>query len=129
MGNFCGLLHLFHDQRFQEVCILLNKNINSWIGANKNYLKCSTLIWQILHSFRTVVRVVTSYPWQAKDLRNPTTGNYRVRLTIEDSTARIHAYIFGDDGVRNSFFCSSHPASLVSFISGLISASLCVINV
>ncbi|XP_020593621.1 protection of telomeres protein 1a-like isoform X2 [Phalaenopsis equestris] len=62
---------------------------------------------EIMHKFTSIVRVVTSYPWQAKDLRSPATGNYRVRLTIEDPTARIHAYIFGEDGEK---FFDGYPS-------------------
>ncbi|KAL0927647.1 hypothetical protein M5K25_001842 [Dendrobium thyrsiflorum] len=66
---------------------------------------------EIIHKFRTVVRVVTSCPWQAKDLCTPT-GKYRIRLMIEDSTARIHAYIFGEDGEK--FFNGYPPIDVLT---------------
>ena len=34
---------------------------------------------------------------QAEELCSPT-GIYRMRLTLEDSTARIYAYVFAEDG-------------------------------
>lgn len=62
---------------------------------------------EVIHKFRTIVRVVASYPWRAKDLRSSASGKYRVRLTIEDSTARIHAYVYGEDGEK---FFNGYPA-------------------
>ncbi|KAI0529140.1 hypothetical protein KFK09_001687 [Dendrobium nobile] len=67
---------------------------------------------EIIHKFRTVVRVVTSCPWQAKDLCTPSTAKYRIRLMIEDSTARIHAYIFGEDGEK--FFNGYPPIDVLT---------------
>ena len=39
------------------------------------------------------------YPFQAEDFRSPE-GTYRVRLSLEDPTARIHAFLYAEDGVR-----------------------------
>ncbi|XP_062118032.1 protection of telomeres protein 1b-like isoform X2 [Humulus lupulus] len=55
---------------------------------------------EVTAKFLCVVRVVALYPWQAKDFCSR--GIYRVRLTLEDPTARIHAYLYGEDG--NKFF-------------------------
>jgi len=43
--------------------------------------------------------VIAIYPLQAKDFRSPE-GIYRVRLCLEDPTARIHALLYAEDGVR-----------------------------
>jgi len=53
--------------------------------------------------FKCVVRVVAATPYQAELLCSPTTGRYNMRLTLEDSTARIHAYVSDEDGVRTKF--------------------------
>ncbi|CAM0904258.1 unnamed protein product [Alopecurus aequalis] len=55
---------------------------------------------QVTHKFKTLVRVVAAYPFQGNDLHSLLTGNYCLRLTLEDPTARIHAYVHKDDGVR-----------------------------
>ncbi|KAJ6817570.1 putative protection of telomeres protein 1b [Iris pallida] len=62
---------------------------------------------QVLHKFKCVVRVVASCPWRAEDLRSPVDGHYRIRLTLEDPTARIRAYICDKDGVK---FFGGNPA-------------------
>ncbi|XP_009408094.2 protection of telomeres protein 1a isoform X3 [Musa acuminata AAA Group] len=65
---------------------------------------------EVTHKCMCIVRVVAAYPWQAKDLRSPVTGHYRVRFTVEDPTARIHAYICGEDGVK---FFEGYPTTEV----------------
>lgn len=61
---------------------------------------------QVTAKFKCVVRVVAVFPWQAKDLRSPN-GTYRIRLTLEDPTARIHAYVFAEDGEK---LFDGHPS-------------------
>lgn len=56
-------------------------------------------ISQVTAKFKCVARVVAAHPWQAEDFRSPL-GTYRIRLTLEDPTARIHALLYGEDGVR-----------------------------
>nr|XP_009408094.1 PREDICTED: protection of telomeres protein 1a isoform X2 [Musa acuminata subsp. malaccensis] len=65
---------------------------------------------EVTHKCMCIVRVVAAYPWQAKDLRSPVTGHYRIRFTVEDPTARIHAYICGEDGVK---FFEGYPTTEV----------------
>ncbi|XP_070666861.1 protection of telomeres protein 1a-like isoform X4 [Malus domestica] len=50
-------------------------------------------------SFKCVVRVIAAFPWQAADFLFPA-GIDRIRLTLEDSTARIHAFLYAEDGVK-----------------------------
>nr|BAJ90331.1 predicted protein [Hordeum vulgare subsp. vulgare] len=57
---------------------------------------------EVTHKFKTLVRVVAAYPCQGKELHSLLTGDYCLRLTLEDPTARIHAYVHKDDAV--SFF-------------------------
>ncbi|VAH48632.1 unnamed protein product [Triticum turgidum subsp. durum] len=52
---------------------------------------------QVTHKFKTLVRVVAAYPCQGKELHSLLTGDYCLRLTLEDPTARIHAYVHKDD--------------------------------
>ncbi|CAH9070958.1 unnamed protein product [Cuscuta epithymum] len=51
---------------------------------------------EVTYKFRCVVRVVASLPWRVSEFRSPS-GTYRVRLTLEDPTARIHAFLYADD--------------------------------
>ncbi|CAN6228464.1 unnamed protein product [Urochloa humidicola] len=55
---------------------------------------------QVTHKFKTLVRVVAAYPCRASELRLLMTGSYFLRLTLEDPTARIHAYVHKDDGAK-----------------------------
>jgi hypothetical protein len=57
-------------------------------------------VLQVTAKFKCVARVVAALPWQAEDLRSPF-GTYRIRLTLEDPTARLHALLYGEDGVRH----------------------------
>ncbi|KAG5536081.1 hypothetical protein RHGRI_023760 [Rhododendron griersonianum] len=52
---------------------------------------------EVTAKFRCVVRVIGAFPWKAEDFRSPT-GTYRIRLTLEDPTARIHAFVYAEDG-------------------------------
>ncbi|XP_058092744.1 protection of telomeres protein 1a-like isoform X3 [Magnolia sinica] len=54
---------------------------------------------KVTQKFKCVVRFVAIYPWQPEDFRSPETGLYRIRFTLEDPTARIHAYLYGEDGM------------------------------
>ncbi|KAJ4848372.1 hypothetical protein Tsubulata_020439 [Turnera subulata] len=56
--------------------------------------------------FKCVVRVVAIFPWRVEDFRSHD-GTYRIRLTIEDPTARIHALIYDEDGVK---FFDGYPS-------------------
>lgn len=55
---------------------------------------------QVLHKFKCVVRVVASCPWRGEDLYSPVDGRYRIRLTLEDPTARIQAYVYDKEGEK-----------------------------
>lgn len=57
--------------------------------------------------FKCVVRVVAVLPCQAEKLCSPS-GTYRIRLTLEDPTARIHAFVVAEDGVRTNFIYTRH---------------------
>ncbi|KAL6518050.1 hypothetical protein OROMI_033751 [Orobanche minor] len=54
---------------------------------------------EVTYKFRCVVRVVAIFPWRAVDFLSPN-GIYRVRLTLEDPTARIHAFLYAEDGTK-----------------------------
>ncbi|KAK9996628.1 hypothetical protein SO802_021314 [Lithocarpus litseifolius] len=56
--------------------------------------------------FKCVARVVAAFPWQAEDFLSPL-GTYRIRLTLEDPTARIHALLYGEDGEK---FFGGYPS-------------------
>ncbi|GAB2282818.1 hypothetical protein Dimus_017354 [Dionaea muscipula] len=52
---------------------------------------------EVTAKFKCVARVVEAFPMKAEDFRSPS-GTYRLRLTLEDPTARIHAYVYSEDG-------------------------------
>lgn len=62
---------------------------------------------EVTAKFKCVARVVAALPWRAEDFRSPL-GTYRIRLTLEDPTARIHALLYGEDGEK---FFDGSPAS------------------
>ncbi|KAM7278128.1 hypothetical protein ACFE04_005262 [Oxalis oulophora] len=75
------------------------------------WVPCRTLMDVLTHSevtakFKCVVRVVSALPWRVEDFRSPS-GIYRIRLTLEDSTARLHAFIHAEDG---EYFFGGYPA-------------------
>ncbi|KAK4843424.1 hypothetical protein QYF36_007901 [Acer negundo] len=61
---------------------------------------------KVTAKFRCTIRVVAALPCRAEDVRSPC-GNYRMRLTLEDPTARIHAFVFGEDGEK---FFDGYPS-------------------
>ncbi|XP_008661638.1 protection of telomeres protein 1b isoform X1 [Zea mays] len=61
---------------------------------------------EVTHKLKTLARVVGAYPCQASGLRLLSTGNIHLRLTLEDPTARIHAYV--------------HKNYLVQFFGGFL---------
>ncbi|XP_043696363.1 protection of telomeres protein 1b isoform X2 [Telopea speciosissima] len=52
---------------------------------------------EVTAKFKCVVRVLATYPCRVEDFRSPH-GVYRIRLTLEDPTARIHAFLYAEDG-------------------------------
>jgi len=52
---------------------------------------------EVTVKFNCVVRVVVTMSCQAEELYSPA-GIYRMCLTVEDSIARIHTYIFAEGG-------------------------------
>ncbi|KAJ4713542.1 Protection of telomeres protein [Melia azedarach] len=61
---------------------------------------------QVTAKFKCAVRVVAALPWRAEDFCSPQ-GQYRIRLTLEDPTARIHAFVYGKDGEK---LFDGHPS-------------------
>ncbi|CAH1436759.1 unnamed protein product [Lactuca virosa] len=54
---------------------------------------------KVLYKYRCVVRVVATLPGEATNFRGPS-GIYRLRLTLEDATARIHACLYDKDAEK-----------------------------
>lgn len=128
------------DKKNLIVRMLFNEKITG-IKRRFKCLKCFLFLsWvdllmsfvQVTAKFKCVARVVASFPWRAEDFRSPS-GIYRIRFTLEDPTARIHAYVYGEDGVRaatrfvvfnlsvrcpfsNSFTKTSCPSFLILFL-------------
>ncbi|XP_009800140.1 protection of telomeres protein 1b-like [Nicotiana tabacum] len=61
---------------------------------------------KVVGKFHCVVRVVAAFPWIVEDFRSPS-GVYRIRLTLEDPTARIHAYLYAEDAEQ---FFDGYPS-------------------
>ncbi|XP_019165263.1 PREDICTED: protection of telomeres protein 1a-like isoform X6 [Ipomoea nil] len=51
---------------------------------------------EVTYKYRCVVRVVATVPWRVSDFRSPSKV-YKIRLTLEDPTARIRAFLYKDD--------------------------------
>uniref|UniRef100_A0A7C8ZFP5 POT1A/B-like OB fold domain-containing protein n=1 Tax=Opuntia streptacantha TaxID=393608 RepID=A0A7C8ZFP5_OPUST len=62
---------------------------------------------QVTAKFKCIARVVAAIPWKVEDFCS-LRGTYRVRITLEDPTARLHAYVYDDDG--EVFFDGYPPA-------------------
>ncbi|KAJ0105704.1 hypothetical protein Patl1_19608 [Pistacia atlantica] len=54
---------------------------------------------QVTAKYRCMVRVVAAFPYRAEDLRC-NRGSYGLRLTLEDPTARIQAFVYAEDGEK-----------------------------
>ncbi|KAL5052377.1 hypothetical protein RYX36_033059 [Vicia faba] len=70
--------------------------------VNHDRVRHLTLMDVLTHSevtakFKCVVRVVAATPYQAEKFCTPA-GKYMMRLTLEDPTARIHAFVVDEDG-------------------------------
>ncbi|XP_021292068.1 protection of telomeres protein 1b-like isoform X3 [Herrania umbratica] len=66
---------------------------------------------KVRKKFRCVVRFVAAIPWRVEDFCSPR-GTYRVRFTVEDPTARIHAFAYAEDGEK--FFDGYLSADVLS---------------
>ncbi|XAR53970.1 hypothetical protein NMG60_11028933 [Bertholletia excelsa] len=62
-------------------------------------------------TFKTVVRVIEIYPPEVKDFLTPA-GFYRMRITMEDPTARIHALLLAKDA--EMFFGGFLPVEVLA---------------
>lgn len=72
---------------------------------------------QVTYKFRCLVRVIAALPWKVEEFaghrlnaENHAEYFYRVRLTLEDPTARIHAYLYAEDADK---FFIGHPAAVL----------------
>ncbi|XP_031281940.1 protection of telomeres protein 1b-like isoform X2 [Pistacia vera] len=54
---------------------------------------------EVTAKYRCMVRVVAAFPYRAEDLRC-NRGSYGLRLTLEDPTARIQAFVYAEDGEK-----------------------------
>ncbi|KAG0504801.1 hypothetical protein M758_N017100 [Ceratodon purpureus] len=77
---------------------------------------------EVTYKFRCMVRVMATWPSDVLDFCEPTDGSaaqpidhpdqgdfvFVVRLTLEDPTARLHAFLYGEDAVE---FFSGCPAA------------------
>ncbi|KAJ1390157.1 hypothetical protein SESBI_37695 [Sesbania bispinosa] len=77
-----------------SLCITEVNNEDAQYGTLMDVLTHS----EVAAKFKCVVRVVAASPYLAEDLRSPD-GTNRMRLTVEDPTVRIHAFVVAEDGV------------------------------
>lgn len=54
---------------------------------------------EVTAKFKCVVRIIDVYPWRVEDFHSPV-GTCRIKLTLEDPTARIHAFVYAEDGIH-----------------------------
>ncbi|GKB08573.1 hypothetical protein Tco_0836885 [Tanacetum coccineum] len=69
-------------------------------NATSSWMPCllsSLFCLKATTKFSCVVRVVATLPDRPKNFRSSSCGTYRIRLTLEDPTARIHAYLNAKD--------------------------------
>ncbi|XP_028792321.1 protection of telomeres protein 1a isoform X2 [Neltuma alba] len=52
---------------------------------------------EVTAKYKCIVRIAAAMPQSAKDFCSQR-GIYRMRLTVEDPTARIHAFVYAEDG-------------------------------
>ncbi|XP_026423586.1 protection of telomeres protein 1a isoform X1 [Papaver somniferum] len=68
---------------------------------------------EVTSKFKCVVRVVAMCPGQVEKFWSPEDSDrYMVRFTLEDPTARIHAYIYAEDG--ENFFDGFHSPEVLT---------------
>ncbi|KAJ7970263.1 Protection of telomeres protein [Quillaja saponaria] len=124
-GLWCGLFTPFTKIRYtpDEDCLILERQrlyderislkwgrMPLWsfpspyynTEVNYDHVPFVSLMDVLTHSevtakFKCVVRVIAAIPWKAEEFLSPL-GIYRMRLTLEDPTARIHAFVFAEDG-------------------------------
>ncbi|KAJ8771983.1 hypothetical protein K2173_027160 [Erythroxylum novogranatense] len=61
---------------------------------------------EVTSKFKCIVRVVAAFPYSVEDFCS-CHGTYRIRLTIEDPTSRIHAFLYAEDGEK---FFGGYPS-------------------
>ncbi|GJY05258.1 hypothetical protein Tco_0371198 [Tanacetum coccineum] len=69
-------------------------------NATSSWMPCllsSLFCLKATTKFSCVVRVVATLPDRPKNFRSSSCGTYRIRLTLEDPTAIIHAYLNAED--------------------------------
>ncbi|KAK6249800.1 hypothetical protein SCA6_003805 [Theobroma cacao] len=87
----------FHAREQDEKLIA---DLRKWLADSKRQKAAALRLFGLLtvrKKFRCVVRFVAAIPWQVEDFCSPR-GTYRVRFTVEDPTARIHAFAYAEDG-------------------------------
>ncbi|XP_008661613.1 protection of telomeres protein 1b isoform X1 [Zea mays] len=116
MPDFGTVLRIFSDRFVNKVSymqkniywarfwnITCKQNFGIWKGCMTAASPTEFVVgrWQasppvllVTHKLRTLVRVVAAHPCEASLL---STGNCHLRLTLEDPTARIHAYVHKND--------------------------------
>ncbi|XP_068669375.1 protection of telomeres protein 1b-like [Aristolochia californica] len=55
---------------------------------------------EAISKYKCVVRFIGIIPWHLEELRSPRTGLYRMKVTLEDPTARIRAYLTDEDAEK-----------------------------
>ncbi|XP_054791190.1 protection of telomeres protein 1a-like [Prosopis cineraria] len=78
---------------------------------------------EVTAKFKCIVRVVAAMPWSAEHFCSDG-GVYRMRLTLEDPTARIHAFVYAEDG-ETLFDGYPSNAILTQKMNSLLGVILC----
>ncbi|KAL5805405.1 hypothetical protein ACOSQ4_028138 [Xanthoceras sorbifolium] len=105
---------LEYERKYNERIVRKHGRLPQWVDLSSHFLtgidgeivRFSTLIDVLRYAevdpkFFCVVRVVAMHPFQAQDFCSfDVSSEYRTRLTLEDSTARIHALLAGEEWMR-----------------------------
>lgn len=103
-----------YEGKYYERIERRNGRLPQWVDLSSHFLTeidgkrvwFSTLMDVLRYAevdvkFFCVVRVVAIHPFEAQDICSPDgSTEHSVRLTIEDSIARIHAFLGGEEWVR-----------------------------
>ncbi|KAH7525534.1 hypothetical protein JRO89_XSUnG0079400 [Xanthoceras sorbifolium] len=105
---------LEYERKYNERIVRKHGRLPQWVDLSSHFLtgidgeivRFSTLIDVLRYAevdpkFFCVVRVVAMHTFQAQDFCSfDVSSEYRIRLTLEDSTARIHALLAGEEWMR-----------------------------
>ncbi|GKB79506.1 cullin 3 [Tanacetum coccineum] len=92
---------LFNKYFNGETQLVSKSSAVSTADASDKRLLSSLFCLEETTKFSCVVWVVATLPDRPENFRSSSCGTYRIRLTLEDPTARIHAYLNAEDATES----------------------------